>query len=214
MIGYGRRVSRFRDRMNSPAPRISEVLLGLAEGAPSERMTVGDIVSALGSRGFSLMFFILGLPNSLPMPPPIALISGFLMVFISLQIVVGRSVPWLPKSVLKNSVSRGDVAKAVQKAMPWVKRIERLAVPRLDVFSNPVTWRALGFALFLVSLALVFALPVVGQIPLGVSLCLIGLGLVEHDGYLVFAGVGVGALGVMFSAGFLAALITGAASIF
>lgn len=200
--------------MSNSAPRISDVLLGLAEGAPSERMTVGDIVSALGPRGFSLLFFILGLPNSLPMPPPIALVSGFLMVFISLQIVIGRSVPWLPKSVLKNSISRGDLAKAVAKAMPWVRWIERLAVPRLDVFSNPLSWRVLGFALFIVSIALVFALPVVGQIPLGIALCLIGLGLVEHDGYLVFAGMGVGAIGVVFSAGFLAALLTGAAAIF
>lgn len=200
--------------MKIPSPRISEVLLGLAEGEPSERMTVGDIVSALGPRGFSLLFFILGLPNSLPMPPPIALVSGFLMVFISLQIVIGRSVPWLPKAVLRNSLSRGDLAKAVAKAMPWVKWIERLAVPRLDVFSNPVTWRILGIALFIVSLALVFALPVVGQIPLGIALCLIGLGLVERDGYLVLAGIGIGAVGVGFSAGFLAALLTGAAAIF
>jgi hypothetical protein len=177
-------------------------------------MTVGDIVAALGPRGFSLLLFILGLPNSLPMPPPIALVSGFLMVFISLQIVVGRSVPWLPQTVLKNSISRGDLAKAVDKAMPWVKWIERLAVPRLDIFSNPVTWRVLGIALLIVSLALVFALPVVGQIPLGIALCLIGLGLVERDGYLVFAGFGVGAVGVVFSAGFLAALLSGAAAIF
>jgi len=200
--------------MSSPAPRISQVLLGLAEGAPSERLTVGDIVAALGTRGFSLMFFILGLPNSLPMPPPIALVSGFLMVFISLQIVVGRSAPWLPQSVLKNSLSRGDVAKAVQKAMPWVKWIEKLAQPRFDVFSRPVSWRLLGGALLIVSLALVFALPVVGQIPLGVALCLIGLGLVERDGYLVLAGFAVGAIGVAFSAGFVVAVMTGAAAIF
>lgn len=200
--------------MSDPAPRISQVLLGLAEGAPSERLTVGDIVAALGPRGFSLLFFILGLPNSLPMPPPIALVSGFLMVFIALQIVVGRSVPWLPKAVLRNSLSRGDVARAVDKAMPWVKWIEKLAQPRLDVFSTVVAWRVLGIALLIVSLALVFALPVVGQIPLGIALCLIGLGLVERDGYLVLAGFGVGAIGVVFSAGFVIAVLTGAAAIF
>lgn len=200
--------------MSSSAPRISHVLLGLAEGAPTERLTIGDIVAALGPRGFSLMFFILGLPNSLPMPPPIALVSGFLMVFISLQIVVGRSALWLPKSILKNSLSRGDVAKAVDKAMPWVKWIEKLAQPRFDIFSQPVTWRVLGVALLILSIALVFALPVVGQIPLGVALCLIGLGLVERDGYLVITGFAVGAIGVVFSAGFIVAIFTGAAAFF
>lgn len=214
MIGYGVRRNWYSALMINSPPHISQVLLGLAEGAPAERLTVGDIVAALGPRGFSLMFFILGLPNSLPMPPPIALISGFLMVFISLQIVVGRSVLWLPKTVLKNSLSRGDVAKAVDKAMPWVKWIEKLAQPRLDVFSQPVSWRLLGIGLLVVSVALVFALPVVGQIPLGIALCLIGLGLVERDGYLVFAGFAVGAIGIAFSAGFIVAIFTGAAAIF
>jgi len=200
--------------MSAPASRISDVLLGLADGASSERITVGEIVAALGPRGFSLLFFILGLPNSLPMPPPIALVSGFLMVFISLQIVIGRSMPWLPQTVLKNSVGRNELAKAVDKAMPWVKWIERLAQPRFDVFSNPVSWRALGVALLMISLALLFALPVVGQIPLGIALCLIGLGLVEHDGYLVVAGFAVGAIGIVFSAGFVVAVFTGAAAIF
>lgn len=200
--------------MSDPAPRISDVLLGLAAGASSERVTVGEIVAALGPRGFSLLFFILGLPNSLPMPPPIALVSGFLMVFISLQIVIGRTMPWLPRAVLKNSIGRNELAKAVSKAMPWVKWIERLAQPRFDVFSGPVSWRILGVALLIVSLALVLALPVIGQIPLGIALCLIGLGLVERDGYLVAAGFGVGAVGVAFSAGFVVAVLTGAAAIF
>ncbi len=36
-----------------------------------ERLTVGDIVAVLRDRAFALLVVLLGLPNCLPMPPPI-----------------------------------------------------------------------------------------------------------------------------------------------
>ena len=46
----------------------------------------------------------------------------------------------------------------------------------------------MGVALLAFSLALVTAAPVIGQIPLGLAVCLVGLGLVERDGYVVVGG--------------------------
>jgi len=195
-------------------PRISSLLDTIAKNGEGDRISVRQIVDALGSRGFSLLIVILGLPNSLPMPPPIALVSGFLMIFISLQMIFGRPAPWLPAAVLRNSVSRTDVIKAVATATPWVRWIEKLARPRLSLFDHAASWRVLGLGLLILSLGLVFALPVIGQIPIGIALCLMGLGLVERDGYLTLIGFAIGLMGVAFSYGFIVAVITGAARIF
>ena len=200
--------------MPSHPPRISTLLATLSSHGAGDRITVAQIVEALGARGFSLLIVILGLPNSLPMPPPIALVSGFLMVFISLQLIFGRSSPWLPATVLKHSIARHDVAKAVDTAMPWVRWIEKLARPRFSLFDHAASWRGLGLALLVLSLGLVFALPVIGQIPIGIALCLMGLGLVERDGYLTLIGFVIGLMGVAFSYGVIVAVITGAAHIF
>ena len=197
--------------MTSSSDRISSILLRLPEQGTGDRLAVSDIVSALGARGYSILIVILGLPNSLPMPPPIALVSGLLMVFISLQMLFGRASPWLPSSVLKRELLRTDVSRAVERAMPWVRWIEKLAQPRYALFDSNVGVRAIGFGLLIISLGLVFALPVVGQIPMGIALCLIGLGLVERDGLLVAIGFGIGLVGVAFSYGFLVAVLTGAA---
>lgn len=197
--------------MTSSSDRISSILLRLPEQGTGDRLAVSDIVSALGARGYSILIVILGLPNSLPMPPPIALVSGLLMVFISLQMLFGRASPWLPSSVLKRELVRTDVSRAVERAMPWVRWIEKLAQPRYALFDSNVGVRAIGFGLLIISLGLVFALPVVGQIPMGIALCLIGLGLVERDGLLVAIGFGIGLVGVAFSYGFLVAVLTGAA---
>ena len=79
--------------------------------------------------------------------------------------------------------------------MPWLKWLEKVAKPRLAVFDHVLALRLMGVVLFLFSLALIFAAPVIGQIPLGLAVCLVGLGLVERDGYVVVAGIVVGALG-------------------
>ena len=63
------------------------------------------------------------------------------------------------------------------------------------------------------SLALVFAAPVIGQIPLGLAVCLVGLGIVERDGYVVIAGLVVGAIGTSLSLGFLLAIFASATAI-
>lgn len=197
--------------MSSSPDRISSILLRLPEQGTGDRLAVSEIVSALGARGYSILIVILGLPNSLPMPPPIALVSGILMVFISLQMLFGRASPWLPASVLKRDLARADVSRAIERAMPWVRWIEKLAQPRFALFDTAAGVRAVGFGLLILSLGLVFALPVVGQIPMGIALCLIGLGLVERDGLLVAIGFGIGIVGVAFSYGFLVAVLTGAA---
>jgi hypothetical protein len=196
--------------MTQHPPRISSLLHHIAAEGEGDKITVASIVAALGTRGFSLLIVIFGLPNSLPMPPPIALVSGFLMVFVSLQMIAGRSAPWLPKAILNRSIARQDVARAVATAMPWVKWIEKLARPRLSLFDAPASVPLLGAGLLILSLGLVFALPVIGQIPVGIALCLLGLGLVERDGYLTLIGFGIGFVGVAFSYGFVVAVLTGA----
>jgi len=62
-----------------------------------ERLTVGDIVAVLRDRAFALLVVLLGLPNCLPMPPPIPLICGLLLLLVAIQIAAGMSAPWLPR---------------------------------------------------------------------------------------------------------------------
>jgi hypothetical protein len=73
--------------------------------------------------------------------------------------------------------------------------------------------RGMGLALLALALALIVAAPVVGQIPLGLAVCLLGLGLVERDGVLVMAGLTVGLFGVAINAGFAYAVVAGIAGL-
>jgi hypothetical protein len=197
-----------------PGPsRTSDILIRLAAGRDTARISVREIVEALGERAYALLIVVLGLPNCLPMPPPIPLLSGLLLLFVAAQIIVGWPSPWLPKRLLDRTISHDDLVKAANRAVPWLQWLERAARPRLVAFSHELALRLIGVVLLVFSLALVFAAPVIGQIPLGLAVCLVGLGIVERDGYVVIAGLVVGAIGTSLSLGFLLAIFASATAI-
>jgi hypothetical protein len=106
-------------------------------------------------------------------------------------------------------MATADVVRAVGRAMPTLLRLERWSRPRMTVFESALAVRLIGFILLALSIGLIFAAPIVGQIPLGIAVCLVGLGLVERDGVLVMAGVAVGLLGLALSLGFIWAIVAG-----
>ncbi|WFT78955.1 MULTISPECIES: exopolysaccharide biosynthesis protein [unclassified Methylobacterium] len=193
--------------------RTSDVLTVLA-AQEADRLTVGDIVAVLRDRAFALLVVLLGLPNCLPMPPPIPLICGLLLALVAAQIAAGMSAPWLPRALLGRSIARSDLQRAVARAVPLLRRLERWSRPRMRVFENEVGMRAMGLLLLTLALVLIVAAPIVGQIPLGLAVSLVGLGLVERDGIVVMAGLGVGALGVLLNLGFVYAVFSAVVGLF
>ncbi|MDB5558162.1 MAG: exopolysaccharide biosynthesis protein exod [Enterovirga sp.] len=196
-----------------PEARISAVLSSLARNA-GERLTVADILSVLRDRAFALLVVLLGLPNCLPMPPPIPLVCGLLLGLVAAQITAGRPTPWLPNALLRRSVPQDAVDRAVGRALPILQKLERWSRPRIEFFETPIALRLLGVVLIFLALGLLVAAPVIGQIPLGVAVCLVGLGLVERDGVIVLAGMAVGVIGLALSFGFIYAVVSGLEAIF
>jgi hypothetical protein len=188
--------------------RTSQILLALAS-QPGERLTVREIMAVLQDRAYALLIVLLGLPNCLPMPPPIPLVCGLLLALVAIQIIFGRDAPWLPRQLLNRSVARTDVERAVGRAIPVFRRLERFSRPRMTFLDTPLTMRLMGAVILVLSLGLLFAPPFVGQIPLGLAVCLVGLGLVERDGLVVVGGLILGSIGLTLSLGFVYAIFTG-----
>ncbi len=198
----------------SPTARTSAILTGLA-AQQSERLTVGDILAVLRDRAFALLVVLLGLPNCLPMPPPIPLVCGLLLALVAVQIIAGRPAPWLPRALLHRSIARADLERAVMRAAPVFRKLERLSRPRMTVLETALAIRLIGFVLLVLSFGIIFALPpIVGQIPLGIAVCLLGLGLVERDGVVVIGGLVIGSVGLTLNVGFVYALVSGVGSLF
>lgn len=185
--------------------RTSGLLTALA-ALPGERIAIGTIVAALKDRAYALLVVLLGLPNCLPMPPPIPLVCGLVLVFVALQMLSGLTMPWLPQALLGRSIGRAVLSRAVSRAVPLLLRLERFSKPRLTVLGSRHAMPVLGLLVLVLALGLLVAAPFIGQIPLGLAICLVGLGLVERDGVLIVIGAGLGAIGLILSAGFAYAI--------
>jgi hypothetical protein len=178
--------------------RVSEVLADLA-GDGSGWLRLGDVVAALGDRGYGLMIVILAVPNVLPIYiPGLSAIFGIPLALIALQMMLGLPRPWLPQALLRRPLRRREFAGMTQRLMPWLLRLERLLKPRLPLLTSLWAERAIG--LFALVLAVMLALPIpFTGIPLGAALALMGIGLLERDGLVLLAGAAAGALAVAYS---------------
>lgn len=172
-------------------------------------MAVGTIVAALQNRAYALLVVLLGLPNCLPMPPPIPLVCGLVLAFVALQMLFGRSIPWLPQALLARSIGKPELNRAIGRALPPLVWLERFSKPRLTMLGGGYAVPVLGLLILVLALGLIVAAPFIGQIPLGIAVCLVGLGLVERDGVVIIAGAVVGAVGLALSAGFAYAIFSG-----
>jgi hypothetical protein len=177
---------------------VSEVLLDLARDGTGW-LRLGDIVTALGDRGYGILIFILALPNVLPLYiPGLSALFGIPLALIALQMMLGLPRPWLPQALLRRPVRRQEFARITHRILPWLLRLERLLKPRLPALTSLWAERAIG--LFALVLALMLALPIpFTGIPLGAALALMGIGLLERDGLVLMAGVAAGALAVAYS---------------
>lgn len=185
--------------------RTSDVLSKLA-AEPGDQLSVKTILGNLGDKAFALLIVILGVPNCIPMPPPIPILCGFLLVGVAVQIGMGLTTPWAPRFILARTVAQSHVRRVAASAMPYVLKMERFSRARLHY-----AWPGFGnilIALMLATLSLgvITAAPFIGQIPWGLAVCLMGLGLVERDGVLIIASIMLALVGASLSAGFVYAI--------
>jgi hypothetical protein len=207
-------VEQSRLILENRTPRTSELLAAIASAEGEPRILFGDLVAAMRNRAFGVLFLLFGIPNCLPMPPGIPVICGIIVALIAAQMVMGRDQLWLPGFLARMSFARSDLQRLVARSAPWIRRMERIAKPRLHIFADARSRRIIGVVAIVLGLALVLPIPIIGNIPLGIPICILGLGLVERDGAIIIAGYIATLLGLTITAGLGWLIFQGALAIF
>lgn len=191
--------------------KISDLLTELGRNGTGDRVKLGDLVSVLGDRAFSISMLILALPNAVGLGaiPGLSTVFGLPQIFLALQMAVGLERPWLPQWLLGRTIARKDLDTMITKSMPYLLRIEKVLRPRWEVMSSYVAERCLG-AVF-VALASVVSLPIpFGNQPPAIGIALISLGLVERDGLFIVFGLIASVIAVAIAA---AVVLAGTAAV-
>ncbi|MBW4331046.1 exopolysaccharide biosynthesis protein [Stakelama sp. CBK3Z-3] len=156
------------------------------------KVTIGDLVTSFGDRGFGPMLALVGL---IAATPPIGAIPGvptsmgLLTLLMAGQMLAGRSQPWMPKFVACRGVSADKVKKARDKGSKVFAKVDALIGQRLE-------WAAGRAASFIVALCCLFLglmmpplelLPFAAMAP-AAAIVMFGLALTARDGVLMILG--------------------------
>ena len=172
-----------KDRINSTSALINDIYNKNVE----DNIKVGTLLKSIDSGGFALLNLIFSIILMIPLPPPIAIIAGLIVMFLSFQMIIGMKEVWLPKFITEKSIKRTTLTVIVEKSTIYLYKLERFTRRRFTFVSNPITERIIGaFIFFLAGITLtpiVFA----NTIP-GLAIILISFGMINKDGLMVIIG--------------------------
>ncbi len=181
--------------------RTSDVLSALIVSTTGEGdISMREVLHLLGERVFGLAILVFSLPNSLPIPSPpgFSAITGIPIILLSLQMIMGRKTFWLPERIANYQFSRAKFVHFLVKALPLIRKFERLMHPRLLFMQSRGAECVIGGAFLLLAIVLSLPIPFGNFLP-GLAMSVIALGMLERDGALIIGGIvfGVGGIGVV-----------------
>jgi hypothetical protein len=165
----------------------SDVLEQLGQGE-AEKLSLREMIEAFGERGFGAVILMLALMALFPWPPGGKAVFSVPIILIAAELALQRDRVWLPRWLLKLSVSRAAYRTAVEKVLSRLRRVERLTRPRWPALTGEAA--DVGIGMICILLALMMALPVpFGDALPGLTLALFGLGIIQRDGAFILAGM-------------------------
>lgn len=184
---------------------LSAMLQALADDARRERVSVADLLAALGDRALAALLFVFAFPNVLPVPPGTSSVLGAPLVFLAAQLALDMKA-WLPGVIANRSMAHADYAALVRRIVPWLARAERLMRPRATALASGAMESVVGFVCLMLSLVLVLPIPLGNMLP-ALAICLLALGILERDGLWVLAGLAAAAAAAALVSGVVYAMV-------
>jgi hypothetical protein len=180
-----------------PRPvRTSALLTEFAATRNSERVSVGEIVEALGDRGIGVVLAIFALPNVLPSTVPFGnVLTGIPVIVFAAQLMLGQERLILPRFLARYSMATPFFqawAPRVARVLAW---IEPLLKPRLTAMTRADAEQGIGALCMVLAIVSTLPIPFGHQLP-ALGIMLIALGLIERDGLALLAGSLIGFVGV------------------
>jgi hypothetical protein len=170
--------------------RLSHELDSFLAGLDGKDSTFGALLDHIAGKGFGLLLLILALPAALPVPAPgYATPFGLLMVFLGLQMLVGKSNPWLPQGIRRKRLKHKTCAFAVRNSGKVLRLVEWLVRPRLSGLArNRVFLALVSVVIILMAGFMILPIPLTNTAPSFV-IFLLAAGILEEDGLVLLGGL-------------------------
>lgn len=175
---------------NTAHSRLSLELLQFLEQLNGQDTTIGDLVERIGDRGFGLLLLLLALPAALPVPATgYGTPFGIVMIFLGSQMVMGRTVPWVPEKLKGRTLSHRLLSFSINNAKLPLRAVELLIRPRLSkLAASPTFLRGIGAAIILLAALMSLPIPLTNTAPSFV-IFMLAAGILEEDGLFLLGGL-------------------------
>ena len=155
-----------------------------------DRVAVGDVVEAMGSRGFGPFLVVIPLIDVSPVGsiPGLPTAMAVVVMLVAAQLAFGRRHLWLPGVVRRRAVASGTAEKAVEKTRGVAQLMDRWFHGRLPALTSPPVVRVAAVAV----IALACTVPPLELLPLATTapmfaIAAFGLAITVRDGALMMA---------------------------
>ena len=174
----------------------------LEQETEGDEVSIGAMVEAIGQRAFGSLFVLTSLLAILPTGaiPGMSILTGTVMLILSVQLLLGQDKVWLPGVLEKRTIPRDKLVSSLDAARGWAGTIGKVSGPRLTALVRPPVLQLVAVVAIVLSLSMYpLALVPFGAFPAGLALLVFGVGLMTRDGLLIAFGIAIGALGLMFA---------------
>jgi hypothetical protein len=180
---------------------LSDLLARLARSR-NGKVTIRDIAIALQDRSFGAFLLVFALPNLVPLPPGATFVLGLPLVFIAWQMFASaQGRVYFPRRIGDYGVEAGTFQLVVDRLVPWLRKAEKLVIPRFWFLESRIAERVIGFLALVLAVVIFLPIPL-GNWPPAVALAIIGFTHSQRDGLGVTLGCLLGVASLLI-AGFV-----------
>jgi hypothetical protein len=184
----------------------SLVLQQLHDQVPQDHFTLRWLLGRLHKQAFGIIILILAV---IAVAPGASIVAGALLFIPAIEMILGRPSPTFPRKVFDYPLPTHRLAALVQRAIPLLRRLERVIYPRW-LTPHDATKRVVGLVVAILSASLVFIpIPLSNIVPAFV-IVLIAIAYVEDDGLLLSIGMLAAAILLTVEGAAILAMVRGA----
>jgi hypothetical protein len=177
-----------RKGTKAPVTNLRSLIKSLVLNTEGDEVSIRELMEAVGRRAYGPVLLLLGFISVSPLtiiPGGNWLLASLILIF-TLQILIGRQTPWLPKGALDFKFKRDLLVRGAAGSEKYAHMLDALVKPRLTFLTETPFVQLVALVCVLAAL-ITFPLGLVPFGPLlpGLTVLLIGLALTARDGAAV-----------------------------
>ncbi len=187
-----------------------ELLGRMQTSGSDEKVAFGELLRLVEKRGFGPMLALPAFLSATPIGaiPGIPTVTGITIFLISLQVLLSKDHPWLPKAIKQINIDKASLNSGITKIKPAALQIDRFLYPRWFFIRQPLFRAILALTcaccgILMIPLELV---PFMGLVP-AFAVLIMAVGMATDDGAVALLGLSLASFGLI-TAGFQLATMT------